>query len=346
MKRSISHILIVLIFTASSLGASIVPAIAAPATTQPNPAKNGQALEISPPVITLSGNPGQTIKTQIYLRDISSSNLIVTNQVNDFVAAGDDGTPKLILKDEHNNPYSLKDWISPVPQLQLVSKEIKSLTITINVPANAAPGGHYGVIRFTGTPASLQSTGVSLSASLGALILFTVNGKTTENLSIQEFSVNHNEKTETVSESGPLNFVERFKNSGNVHEQPVGQVTITDMFGKKVGAVNVNLPPRNILPQSTRKFSQPLDNTVLGNKKLFGRYHAKLSVTYGASKKVLTASLVFWVIPYRLIGTLIVLLIAGFFVLRFLIRNYNRRVVDRARRNNPPNNPPNNSQSH
>jgi hypothetical protein len=144
--------------------------------------------------------------------------------------------------------------------------------------------------------------------------------------------VNHGGKTGTFFASGPLNFVERFKNSGNVHVQPIGQVNITDMFGKKLAAVNVNVPPGNILPQSIRKFSEPLDSTVIGNKKLFGRYTASMKVTYGTSKKVLTTSLVFWVIPYRLIITVIVVLIAAFFALRFALRRYNRYILEQARK--------------
>jgi len=308
-----------------------VASAATPASSK-NPALNGQALEIAPPVIYLTVNPGQSIKTQIFLRNISSGNLIVSGQANDFVASGEDGSPKLLLDtDDNNNPYSLKAWVTPPASLLLVPREIKTMSITLNVPANASPGGHYGVIRFTATPPSLEGTGVSLSASLGALILLTVKGDIKDDLSLKSFSVNRSGKTGRLFESGPLNFVERFQNKGNEHEQPVGQVTITDMFGKKLAALNVNLPPKSILPQSIRKFEQPLDKTVIGNKRLFGRYRANLLVKYGTNKKVLTGSLVFWVIPYHLIAILIIILIAIYFVLRFIIKRYNRYILNRAR---------------
>lgn len=328
-------------FTVTATGtAPAVLAATASKTPAANSPKQGQALEIAPPVITLAANPGQSVKTTIYLRNISSGDLIVTGTTNDFVAAGEDGTPKVLLKDEGNNPYSLKSWVSALPSLRLVPKEIKTMPVTITVPASAAPGGHYGVIRFTGTPANLQTTGVSLSASLGALVLLTVNGQTKEDLSVQEFYASHNGTKGTLFETGPVQFTERLKNNGNVHEQPVGQVTITNMFGKKIAAVNVNLPPRNILPASIRKFDEPLDKSVIGNKKLFGRYTANLSVTYGSgSKKTATASLVFWVVPYRLIAILAIVLVAGFFVLRNFIKRYNRRIIEKARQN-PPKQPP------
>jgi hypothetical protein len=338
MRRIIYSIAALLILTTSCFGA--VPAFtskasaATPPKASPPPANPtyGQALEIAPPVIYLTANPGQILKTQIFLRDISSGDLIVTGQANDFVASGEDGTPKILLNDDNPNPYSLKKWVSAPAELRLVPREVKTMAISINVPASASPGGHYGIIRFTATPPSLKNSGVSLSTSLGALILLTVNGKVNENLNIKELSVNHSGKSGTLFQSGPLNFVTRLENIGNVHEQPTGQITITNMFGKKLAAVNINLPPRNILPASTRKFTTALDSSVIGNKKLFGRYTAELKVTYGQNKKVVTSSITFWVIPYKLIAGLIILLIAGFFALRFGLRRYNRRVLRNASR--------------
>jgi hypothetical protein len=291
----------------------------------------GQALEIAPPVINLSANPGETVKAQISLRDVSSSSLKVTGQVNDFVAAGEDGTPKILLEDKDNNPFSIKSWIAPLPVLTLVPREIKTLTVTLKVPSNAAPGGHYGVVRFTGSAPDVNGTGVALSASLGALILVTVKGKAKESLTVQEFAVLKDGKKSKLFESAPVTFLVRLKNSGNIHEQPAGQISVTDMFGKKIANVNVNLPPRNILPDSIRRFESPLDKAVIGNKKLFGRYTAELNVTYGASKQSLKESITFWVIPYKLMAVAILLLIGGFFLLRALIRRYNQQIIRKAR---------------
>lgn len=303
------------------------------ASAQTAPSGSGQALEIAPPVINLTANPGQTIVTQISLRDVSSGSLIVSGQVNDFIAGGEDGTPKILLEDDGQpNPYSLKGWIAPLPELLLKPKQIKNLPVTISIPANASPGGYYGVIRFTATPPELEGTGVSLSASLGSLILIKVNGDVKESMAIEEFSVKKAGKTATIFESTPIEFVERIKNTGNIHEQPSGQVIVKDMFGKKIAAVNINLPPRNVLPQSIRQFSQPLDSSVLGDKKLFGRYQAELRVTYGTNKEVITSNITFWVIPYRLIGIGIVLLVVGFIALRFMMQRYNRHIIHKAQK--------------
>jgi hypothetical protein len=295
-------------------------------TATPTPGA-GQALEIAPPLLNLSGNPGQVIKTQLNLRDISSGNLLVSGQINDFTASGEDGTPKILLDaTSDTTPYSIRDWVSTIPSITLKP-------VTISIPANASPGGHYGVVRFTGTAPDLNGQGVSLSASLGTLILLTVNGPITEKMSVAELSASKDGKKGTLFQSTPLNFLVRLKNEGNVHEQPAGQVVITDMFSKPVAALNINLPPRNVLPSSIRKFDMPLDSKVIGNKKLFGRYHAALTVTYGKDKKVVTQEMNFWVIPYKMIGIAIVVLVIGFFALRQLMRNYNQRIINKAQGN-------------
>lgn len=339
MKKIAQHLFIWVTVITYLVGFSAPGLVSAqtrrPAATPPpqNTANNGQALEIAPPVLYLNVDPGQTIKTQIYIRDISSGNLLVNGTVNNFVAGGEDGTPKIILeKDAENDAYSLIDWVAPLPSLLLIPREIKAMTVTINVPKDASPGGHYGVIRFTSVPPSLEGSGVSLAASIGVLLLLTVSGDVKEGLSVEELSVSANDKKGSFFESGPLIFSQRLKNTGNVHVQPVGQVTITDMFGKKFAAVNVNLPPGNVLPKSIREFKQPLDSSVIGNKRLFGRYTAKLAVTYGVDKKVATSSIVFWVVPYRLVAAVISGLIGAFLLFRFLLKRYNKRILEQAQK--------------
>lgn len=298
--------------------------------------EGAQALEIAPPVVNLSADPGETVTAQLNLRDVSDGQLIVTNQINDFVADGEDGTPKILMEEGEPNPYSLRPWIVPLPQLLLEPRQIERLPVTINVPADAAPGGYFAVVRFTATAPELEGNGVSLSASLGALILLTVKGDAKEAMAVESFSVtNKDGEVTSLLESKPVNFVVRLKNNGNVHEQPAGQVTVTDIFGKTVGAVNINMPPRNVLPGSIRRFEVPFDSSVIGDKMLFGFYTAKLNVTYGQGNKKYTIEetvKTFWVIPYKLIGGIVLGLIIIFFLLKIGIQRYNRHIINQSKR--------------
>ncbi len=292
----------------------------------------GQALEIGPPVINLTADPGQSIKTSIKLRDVSPNDLLVQGQVNDFTANGEDGTPRVILDPGEKSPYSMIDWFSPLSQLLLKSKEVKDLSITINVPANAAPGGYFAVVRFTATAPKLNDTGVSLSASLGALILLRVNGDAKEDMSIADFYATNDSNKSSFFESIPIGFVERLQNNGNLHEQPAGKILITDMFGKDVATVN--LTSRNVLPQSIRKFEQTLDSKTIGNKILFGLYHAELTVKYGDKGTEVKSNITFWVIPYKLIIGVILGIVAIFFAIKLALSRYKKKILAQAHKNN------------
>jgi hypothetical protein len=293
----------------------------------------GQALEIAPPVLNIKANPGETVKTVISLRDVSTSPLVVRNQINDFTASNtEDGTPKLVLDDNAEpSPYSLKAWVQPLPQFTLKPKEVNQLPLTIRVPKSATPGGYYAVIRFTASPPGLDGSGVSLSASLGTLVLLRVNGDAKEAMSIKQFSATKNGENAWLFESPPIKFVTRVRNDGSTHEQPTGQIAVKDMFGNSVANVNVNLIQSNVLPASVRRFEPVLDSSVIGNRILFGRYTADLKLTYGANGQTLTSSTSFWVIPYRLITFAIILLVIAFFLFRIGLRRYNERLIERSR---------------
>lgn len=293
---------------------------------------SGQALEIAPPVLNLSGDPGSVVEAEIILRDVSDSPLIVTNQINDFVADGEDGTPRILLDDEAQSAYSMQSWFSPISEITLEPRTLTRLPIRITIPENATPGGYFSVIRFTGTAPEVSGNGVGLSASIGALVFVNVNGDAQEALSIEEFSTALGDQKTGLFQFAPVDFIVRLNNTGNTFEQPTGAITVTDMFNNVIATVNVNLPPRTVLPDSIRKFEAPLDSSVIGNKILFGLYTANLTVTYGENDTKVTETVRFWVIPYTLIGAVIIALLVGFFVLRTMIRRYNRHIIKQAQK--------------
>jgi hypothetical protein len=265
------------------------------------------------------------------IRDVSAIPLTVNNEVNDFVANGEDGTPKILTDSTKENPYSLKNWITEIPKLSLTPRQIVEVPITINVPSNASPGGYYAVVRFTAQAANPEKSGVSLSASLGALVFLKVNGDAKEQLEISEFSTQQDGKNAWLFESSPVSFLERIKNTGTIHAQPTGKVTIKDAFGKVVATVNINLEGSNVLPEQTRRFTGKLDSTVIGNRMLFGRYTAELTVSYGSKGQTLTSTTSFWVIPYRLILFIIFAFIVLFFAFRRGLGRYNEKIIEKAR---------------
>ena len=296
-------------------------------------AENGQALSISPPTLELNADPGQTVTASIKLTNISSGELLIKNQINDFGAKNETGEPNIIFEDNQSSVYSLKNWVIAPPPFKIASKQTKLVDFRINVPKDAEPGGHYAVFRFTGQAPELEESGVALSASLGSLVLLKVSGNVQQKADIVDYySANSQFAKAGFFEGAPINFVERIHNSGNVHINPTGTIEVTDIFGRKVDTLQVNgslsdpkNPPRAILPASTRKFDQTLNKPWM-----FGRYQAKLHLTYGEqNQQNLDSVISFWVIPYKLILLVIATLILLVLLLRFVHKKYKQRIINK-----------------
>ncbi len=281
----------------------------------------GQGLEISPPLAELKTDPGKTVQAKIRIRNVTDQTLVVRAEVNDFTAAGEDGQPKLLLDGIEKSPYSLKEWITTISEVTLKSKEQKPVTITLQVPKGASPGGHYGVVRFTGTPPGVDGTGVSLSASIGALILVKVSGNVKEQAKIAELYTSQNDKKRGFFEYGPITLSERIENTGNVHVKPSGTIRVTNMFGRETASFSLNEKGGNVLPVSVRKFEQQLNKRIL-----FGRYKFQADVVYGTENRIISDSTTFWVIPYKLI----IMAIGAIILVYFGIKKYNKHIVKKA----------------
>jgi len=329
MQTRLTRIISVLALLVVVLGQLLVPVSAS--------AENGQALSITPPVLELQGEPGKAATATIKLTNISSGDLLIKSQVNDFGAKNETGEPNIIFDYTQESSYTLHSWVVAPPPFVLGSKQSKLVQFQINVPADAEPGGHYAVFRFTGQAPEIQETGVAISASIGSLVLMRIGGAIHEKASVVEYySATPTFAKSSFFETGPISFVERIRNDGNIHVRPTGTIEVTDMLGRNAGTLRVNGdpanpqdPPRSILPQSIRRFQE-----TLNSKWMFGRYTAKMKLTYGANATPLESVTTFWVIPYKLILLVLLIIIALFFIIRFLIRRYNQHIIKLAQKAN------------
>ncbi len=308
---------------ASVLAISLLLINAGAATAQTTP---GQGLEISPPLVDVKTDPGKTVSFNIRVRNITKSTLVATGDLNDFVAHGENGQPNKLVKQGETSPYSFKSWAQPIPTLTLAPNQQQATTVTLNVPTSASPGGHYGVVRFTGSAPELQGTGVSLSASIGTLVLINVSGNVVQKASISEFYASQNGKKSSFFEKGPLSFTERIKNEGNSHFKPIGTLRITGTFGNEIAVLTINQNGGNVLPNSTRRFDQTLHKTSL-----FGHYKAEANIQYAG--KNLNQTIGFWVIPYKTIAVFLGILIILIVVIRYLLKGYKKRILKQSNKN-------------
>jgi hypothetical protein len=307
---------------ASVLGGIVVSHVSAQASN----ANAAQGIEISPALVELNAARGKTYNINLKVTNVTASDLEYDYSVNDFNSAGESGSPHVILDSKLPATASVITWISPVSQFTLQARKSKSITVQIVIPTNAEPGGHYGVLRFSGKAPKLEETGVGLSVSAGVLLLIRVNGAISEKATLASFYSSQNGKQSSVFENSPITFVTRIKNEGNIHVKPVGSIELHDMFGNLVKTLPVGDINSNVLPSSIRRYEAQYDN-----KWMIGRYTANLALGYGTTGQAITGTISFWVIPYKIILACLVILATVIYILVRLVKVYNRHIINKAK---------------
>jgi hypothetical protein len=235
--------------------------------------------------------PGGVSTKEIKVRNESKELKTIDVYYRDFVVNDNKGTPTFLDDiDNNNNRWAASSWLqASESHFSLKPGETKSLWLTIMPPVNALPGGHYaGVFYQPNSNGTLNSTGVSIQMDVGTLVYITIPGEITQKASIQSFSA------PKFSEFGPIDFKTTIKNSSDIHIKPKGAITVNNWFNKEIGKLQIT--ETNIFPNITRDFSNILDK-----RWLFGRYKANFQAYYGTVNEPISATLFFWVIPWRLI---------------------------------------------
>lgn len=286
-----------------------------------------QGLELSPTLIELNAEKGQTYNVNLKLRNVTVGDLVYNVSVDDFNASDETGSPHVITDSNLPRTASIRTWVSTIPQFSLATRELKEISAKITVPTDAEPGGHYGVLRFSGVAPEVDTTGVGLSASAGVLILVRVDGDISETAKLESFFSASPEGNQTsFFENSPINFVTRIKNEGNIHIKPIGNIEIRDMFGNVTATVPVNDNKSNILPDSIRRFE-----TQYNSDWMMGQYTANLTLGYGTTGQAITGTINFWVIPYKIILAGLAIIITLIYIFKTLIKSYNKRIAEKVR---------------
>jgi len=249
-------------------------------------------LSAIPPRLELNVKPDGATTQVIKVRNESSETKTIKISLRDFIVTDNQGTPVFLEENNtENNRWSASSWIQlSASSLTIKPGETKSLNLTVTPPANALPGGHYAGVIYSPDAGSLYSsvTGASIQTNVGTLVYVTIPGDINQNATVQTFTA------PKFSEFGPIDFKATIKNSSDIHIQPAGSVIINNWFGGQTA--KLALKETNIFPYTTRNF----ENT-LNKKWLFGRYKATFNAIYGTAGGMITATIFFWVIPWRLL---------------------------------------------
>ena len=306
------------------------------ALAAPNPSTNPSgslSLVTSPLPLNLVAKPGTTVSTDLRLQNSGSTteNLKVT--LMKFGAEGENGTPALL----HPTPSDdfLKWAQFSETQFKAEPGVWKTVKMTITLPKNAAFGYYYAVV-FSRANEGVTAGKSNLKGAIATLVLLEAQVPGAKrSVQVLDYTTPHN-----LYEFLPADFAIRVRNNGNVHVAPVGNIFIKK--GKKtVALLSVNQHGGSILPGSNRAFSaqwtdgypkyvlkQEDGKTVLDKKAnpvrrldlsnfnvskiRFGHYAAHMVLAYNDGKRdvPIEGEVSFWVIPWRAI-ILVIVVVAG-----------------------------------
>ena len=294
---------------------------------------------VSPPSVALDAKPGvpTSVNIRVQNQGIAAEKVKVT--LMKFTADGTTGRPNL-RNFESTDEFSKWAQISP-SSFTAEPNEWNTVKFSLSPPKSAAFGYYYGVVfSREGAENQAQKDKSSLLGAVASLILVDVKAPgAVRKVTIADFSTN--------SKSGeflPVAFDVRLRNTGNTHVGVRATINITK-GNKTVADIDVNSTKGYILPGSFRDFpaewkdgtpvyqdsKDSQGNVILDlagsprqklvwdkfstSKLRFGKYNARLIVIYDDGKgDVSTESrLSFWVIPWRIIAvvSVILLLIVG-----------------------------------
>ncbi len=262
----------------------------------------GSGLSISPTISEFTLKPGQADKIDITLKNITVNPLNAIATINDFESDNSTGNPQLISDNQDPSPNSIRKFVVGLDNVPLAIGEQKKITVTIQVPQDTPAGAYFGVIRFKASPAVPGSTPapgeVSLSASVGTIVLVTVPGQIKEQVQLSGLHVYGGPKNEPRESSlfftRPNRVGVEVHNLGNGFTKPYGTIEVSRTFGGRIYSYQLNgqKVKSNILPNSKRTFIDEIKNI---NRP--GRYTVTANVSYGQGSDVLVLSKSFWYLP-------------------------------------------------
>jgi hypothetical protein len=316
-----------------------------------------KAITISPPSIEFTVQPGSQAEFIVKLYNEGTEKQTLFMNATTFTAGAEEGVPAY---DFSSPKEDIATWVKlDAKPIVLEPQGRQEITVAINVPADAAPGGHYGVVAFASNPPvadGAEKPQVAIAQGIGTLLFVRVEGEVVESARVTSFL------TQTKYDHLPVTFTTIYQNTGNIHLKPTGTITITGITKKVAATLQVNQAPAkaSTLPNSSRTYtaSWGSEGTVkttatnawsefwqaYSNERTnyaFGKYTATLALTAGTSGAVVTnATTTFWVFPWHIFLVWGIALILLILLLIILVKRYNKWVVAKAQgtKQNPPKN--------
>lgn len=264
---------------------------------------------VGPGKTEMTIKPGETSIKNITVLNRMGQQMKFNLKVEDFTSSKDPRNTVQFLGDE-KGPYSLKDFITlDTSEIVLQQGDRANIPVKISIPADAQPGGLYGMVAVTYSTTdplveqqlkeAEAKSGVGITARVANLFFIRVPGPVKEEGNLSDLYTD-----KKIYGGGPVTISWMYENSGNVYVNPFGYIEIKNLYGQVVHQEEI--APYFVMPGSLRlmenKWSRPF---------MFGRYTVDLKLNRGYGNIVDERTIAFWVLPWKIVA----MIVAGIFLL-------------------------------
>lgn len=254
-------------FAAAALAVFVAATYILPVT--PVLAADSSALSISPKK-QYEIQSGGSVEDKLTIRNVdNSATLNLTLRVIDFTYDDeqDSGVAKLLSDpNAEQTPWSLRNYLEVPQSVTIAPGATETVDIKLTIPQNQGAGSLYSAILYSSGSGDINGVGnsssasgnVGLSASGVTLVFANVPGKVHEDLTIEKlgpYDKFAKKYMPYITTTMPQSIGYTLKNGGNWAEAPVGSITVSGWFGRKVEINNINPTKGLVLIGQTRTFS-------------------------------------------------------------------------------------------
>src|SRR3989441_3827815 len=177
--------LIIRVAAFSCVAGSLAFVVSFPFLVVPSALAAPLPVAVNPTRIEITASPGDQIESTFKFWNGTDTDLPVRLEGVDIGPQDEEGHATVEREDPAN---SLKAWLKPAyPDLNVAPKQEITLPFSLDIPANADPGSHWGAMLAITAPVG-QSNGAAVNVRTGVIFLVHVFGPVTEKLVLETLS--------------------------------------------------------------------------------------------------------------------------------------------------------------
>lgn len=335
MRRIINQLLRILISTSALL---IIAPTTAHAASIPS---SDFSLEVSPSPLVADVKPGQKRVLDLKIRNASFAREDLKIEVRSFTIAH----PSEQITISTTTPPDLASWVSfSSPSFSVDPAEWYTQKVTINLPEQAGFSYPFVLVVSRQNDPSKTAGGASIKGSIAVFALINIDrpGAT------RKLELEHIKTDQNIYEFLPSKISVKLKNTGNSIVQPYGNIYVErpGQTASPLTVLPVNDTRSYMLPGSSKELTAtwsdgfPVYAETTGkdgktSRELqwnwanlanirFGQYTARVVTVYndGTRDVPITGEVTFWVVPWRILAVLLVLVVVIGFGIWSIVRKF------------------------